>query len=93
MDYAHEVFEARKPSSPDSGLRKALRGPLDWVITGIVERVPTPKEISVNLSSCDKNLHDLVENFWKLEAFSTRSAPGDSLGRQNYEVSAAHNWS
>ena len=35
VDYAHELFEIREPDTPDSQL-KALRGPLGWVITGIL---------------------------------------------------------
>ena len=45
IDYAHEVFEVRKPTSPDNRL-KALRGPLGWVVTGVVEGHPSSKEIS-----------------------------------------------
>ena len=61
-NYAHEVFEVRKPSSPNNRL-KALRGPLGWVVTG-----------SVNFTNCEKNLRELVEDFWKLEAFGTQGA-------------------
>ena len=68
VDYAHEVFEVRKPSSPDNRL-KALRGPLGWVVTGVVEEHPSSKEISVNFTNCENNLRELVEDFWKLEAF------------------------
>ena len=50
VDYAHEVFEVRKPTSPDSRL-KALRGPLGWVVTGVVEGHPSSKEISVNFTN------------------------------------------
>ena len=44
-DYAHEVFEVRKLSSPDNHL-KTLRGSLGWVVTGEVAGHPSPKEIS-----------------------------------------------
>ena len=59
VDYAHEVFEVRKPSSPDNRLR-SLRGPLGWVVTGVGEEHPSSKEISVNFTNCE---------IWKLEAF------------------------
>ena len=74
VDYAHEVFEVRKPISPDNCL-KALRGSLGWVVTGVVEGHPSSKEINVNFTNCEKNLRELVEDFWKLEAFGMQGAP------------------
>ena len=62
VDYAHELFEVRKPGTPDSQL-KALRGPLGWVITGALQGVPTSKELNVNFPNCDKKLHEQLENF------------------------------
>jgi len=56
VDYAHEVFEVRKLGTPDSQV-KALRGPLDLVITGTLQGVPTCKELKVNFTICDKKLH------------------------------------
>ena len=75
VDYAHEVFEVRKPSSPDNRL-KTLQGPLGWVVTGVVAGHPSSKEISVNFTNCKKKLCELVEAFWKLEAFGRQGAPG-----------------
>ena len=72
VDYAHEVFEVRKTSMSDNKL-KALRGPLRWVITGTVQSNQAHKQIGVHFTSCDKKLHDQVENFWKIEGFGTRS--------------------
>ena len=72
-DYAHKVFEVRKPSTPDSK-RKDLRGPLGWVITGTVQSKQTNKQIGVHFISCDKKLHDQVENFRKIEGLGTKSA-------------------
>ena len=68
-----QVFEVQKPSSPDNSL-KALRGRLGWVVTGVVERHPSSKEISVNFTNCEKNQCELVEAFWKLEAFGRQGA-------------------
>ena len=90
VDYAHEVFEVRNPRSPDNRL-KVLRGPLGWVVTGVVEGHPS--EISVNFTNCEKNLRELVEDFWKLEAFVTQGAPGSREGEQVNRLSAPHNWS
>ena len=59
---AHEVFEVRKPTSPDNHL-KTLRRPLGWVVTGVVAEHPSSKEISVNFTNCKKNLCELVEAF------------------------------
>ena len=73
-DYAHEVFEVRKPSSPDNHL-KTLRGSLGWVVTGVVVGHPSSKEISVNFTNCKKKLCEFVEAFWKLEAFGRQGAP------------------
>ena len=42
IDYAHEVFEVRKPSSPDNHL-KTLRRPLGWVVTGVVGDTLSPR--------------------------------------------------
>ena len=61
VDYAHEVFEVGKPSSPENRL-KGLRRPLGWVITGVVEEHPSSKEISVNFTNCENNLRELVED-------------------------------
>ena len=90
--YAHEVFEIRKPTSPDNCL-KALRGPLERVVTGVVEGHPSSKEISVNFKNCEKNLGELVEDFRKLEALGTQGAPGSREGEQVNRLSAPHNWS
>ena len=90
VDYAHEVFEVRKPTSHDNRL-KALRGPLGWVVTGVVEGHPS--EISVNFTNCEKNLRELVEDFWKLEAFGTQEAPRSREGEQVNRLSAPRNWS
>ena len=62
VDYAHEVFDVRKPSSPDNHL-KTLQGSLGWVVTGLVAGHPSSKEISVNFTNCKKNLCELVEAF------------------------------
>ena len=90
VDYAHEVFEVRRPSSPDSKL-KALRGPLGWVITGTVKGIPCSKELAFNFTVCDKNLHEQIENFWKLEGFGTKSARGCS--NDDESLYASHNLS
>ena len=92
VDYAHEVFEVRKPTSPDNRL-KALRGPLGWVVTGVVEGHPSSKEISVNFTNCEENPRELIEDFWKLEAFGTQGAPGSREGEHVNRLSAPHNWS
>ena len=92
VDYAHEVFEVRNPCSPHNRL-KALRGPLGWVVTGVVEGHPSSNEISVNFTNCEKNLRELVEDFWKLEAFGRQGAPGSREGEQVNGLSAPHNWS
>ena len=42
----------------------------------MVEGHRSSKEISVNFTNCEKNLRELVEDFWKLEAFGTQRAPG-----------------
>ena len=42
VDCAHEVFEVRKPSSPDNHL-KMLRRPLGWVVTGVVGDTLPPR--------------------------------------------------
>ena len=93
VDYAHEVFEVRKPTSPDNRL-KALRGSLGWVVTGVVEGHPSSKEISVNFTNYEKNLRELVEDFWTLEeAFGTQGAPRSREGEQVNRLSAPRNWS
>ena len=92
VDYAHEVFEVRKPTSPDNRL-KALRGPLGWVVTGVVEGHPSSKEIIVNFTNCEKSQCELVEDFWKLEAFGMQGAPGSREGEHVNRLSAPHNWS
>ena len=92
VDYAHEVLEVRKPTSPDNRL-KALRGPLGWVVTGVVEGHPSSKEISVNFTNCEENPRELIEDFWKLEAFGTQGAPGSREGEHVNRLSAPHNWS
>ena len=74
VDNAHEVFEVRKPTSPDNHL-KTLRGSLGWVVTGVVAGHPSSKEISVNFTNCKKKLCEFVEAFWKLEAFGRQGAP------------------
>ena len=70
---AHEVFEVRKSNKPDSQLQ-ALRGSLGWVITGTIHGSQNHRNISVNFVTCDKNLHDQVETFWKVEGFGTKGA-------------------
>ena len=67
VDYAHEVFEVRKPSSPDNHL-KTLRGSLGWVVTGVVVGHPSSKEISVNFTNCKKKLCELVEAFLEVRS-------------------------
>ena len=86
------MFEVRKPSSPDNGL-KTLQGPLGWVVTGVVAGHPSSKEISVNLTNCKKKLCELVEAFWKLEAFGIQGAPGSRESEQVNRLSTPHNWS
>ena len=82
------MFAARKPSSPDK-----LLAALGWVITGVVQGYPSSKEIGVNFTNCEKNLRELVEDFWKLEAFVTKGDPGSRAGKQDNRLSAPHNWS
>ena len=69
---AHEVFEVRKSKKPDSQLQ-VLRGPLGWVITGTIYGSQNHRNISVNFVTCDKNLHEQVEKFWKVEGFGTKT--------------------
>ena len=69
---AHEVFEVRKSNKPDSQLQ-ALRGPLGWVITGTIHNSQNHRNLSVNLVTCAKDIHDQVENFWKIEGFGTKT--------------------
>ena len=52
---------------------QALRGKLGWVITGTIHGLQYHTDISVNFVTCDKNLHEQVENFWKVEGFGTKS--------------------
>ena len=59
---AHEVFECRKSRRLDS-LLLSLRGPLGWVVTGCINSSQNHGNISVNLVTCDKNLHYQVETF------------------------------
>ena len=47
----------------------------------------------MNFTNCEKNLCELVEDFWKLEAFGTQGAPGSREGEQVNMFSALHNWS
>ena len=61
-----------------------MRGPLGWVITGILQGVPTPKDLNINFTSCDKKLHDQIEKFWNLDAFGTRK---DDLSRNEINAS------
>ena len=68
---AHEVFEVRKSNKPDSQLQ-ALRGPLGWVITGTIHNSQNHRNLSVNFVTCAKDIHDQVENFWKIEGFGTK---------------------
>ena len=68
----HEVFEVRKSNKPDNQLQ-APRGPLGWVITGTIRGSQKHRDISVNFVTCEKNLHDQVEKFWKVEGFGTKS--------------------
>ena len=70
---AHEVFEVRKSNKPDSQ-QQALRGPLGWVITGTIHGSQKHRNNSVNFVTCDKNLRDQVETFWKVEGFGTKGA-------------------
>ena len=86
------MFEVQKPSSPDNRL-KLLQGPLGWVVTGVVAGHPSCKEISVNFTNCKKKLCELVEAFWKLEAFGIQGAPGSREGEQVNRLSTPHNWS
>ena len=69
---AHEVFEVRKSNNPDSQLQ-ALRGPLGWGITGTIHGSQKHRDISVKFVTCEKNLNDQVEKFWKVEGFGTKS--------------------
>ena len=88
---AHEVFEVRKSSKPDSQLQ-ALRGPLGWVITGTIYGAQNHRNISVNFVTSDKNLHDQVEKFWKVEGFGTkttlknRTDSGTDCRRRDHEL-------
>ena len=66
---------------------------MGWVVTGVVEGHPSSKEISVNFTNCEKNLRELVEDFWKLDALGTQGAPGSREGEQVNRLSAPHNWS
>ena len=59
----------------------------------MVEGHPSSKEISVNFTYYEKNQRELVEDFWKLEAFGTQGAPGRREGEQVNRLSAPHNWS
>ena len=70
---AHEVFEVRKSNKPDSQ-QQALRGPLGWVITGTIHGSQNHRNFSVNFVTFDKNLHDQVETFWKLQGVGTKGA-------------------
>ena len=94
VDHAHEVFEVRKPGTPHSQLR-ALRGPLGWVITGTLQGVPAPKELNINFTSCDKKLHDQIENFWNLDAFGTRNdyVSRNGTDAKEHSTLASHNLS
>ena len=92
VDYAHVVFEVRKPSSPDNHL-KTLQRCLGWVVTGVVVAHPSSKEISVNFTNCQKKLCELVEAFWKLEAFGRQGPPGSREGKKVNRLSTPHNWS
>ncbi|KAK3727751.1 hypothetical protein QZH41_005215 [Actinostola sp. cb2023] len=73
VDYAHEVLEVRKSSTPESEL-KALRGPLGWVITGTTRGKNGRSLLNFNCTDYDRKLHDQVERFWKMEAFGTKRA-------------------
>ena len=70
VDYAHEVFEVRRPGAPVSQLR-AIRGPLGWVITGTV--VGSSGGVC-NFTHCDRKLHEHMRPFWELEGFGTNSS-------------------
>ena len=86
------MFEVRKPSSPDNHL-KTLQRCLGWVVTGVVAGHPSSKEISVNFTNCQKKLCELVEAFWKLEAFGRQGPPGSREGKKVNRLSTPHNWS
>ena len=47
----------------------------------------------MNFTNFEKNLCELVEDFWKLEAFGMQAAPGSREGEQVNMFSALHNWS
>ena len=68
----HEDFEVQKSNKPDNQLQ-ALHGQLGWVITGTIRGLQKHRDISVNFVTCEKNLHDQVEKFWKVEGFGTKS--------------------
>jgi len=75
---AHEVLEVRKSNKPDSQLH-AQQGLLGCVITGTILGSTNQKGLSVNLTTCERKLHDQVENFWRIEGFGTKPAckPGN----------------
>ena len=47
----------------------------------------------MNFTNCKKKLCELVEAFWKLEAFGRQSAPGSREGEQVNRPLSSHNWS
>ena len=52
-----------------------------------------PRRSMWTLQNCEKNLRELVEDFWKLEAFGTQGAPQSWESEQVNRLSALHNWS
>ena len=77
---ACEVFEVRNSNKPDCQLQ-ALQGPLGWVITETIHSSQNHRNISVNLVTCDKNLHYQVEKFWKVEGFGTKTCECETVCR------------
>ncbi|XP_050394219.1 uncharacterized protein LOC126812082 [Patella vulgata] len=71
MPELHDILEVRRSDKPGSKLQ-GLRGPLGWVITGTVEGVRISKSVTCNFTHVDKDLHKLVENFWKLDDFGSK---------------------
>ena len=47
----------------------------------------------MNFTNCETNLCELVEAFWKLEAFGWQGASVSREGEQVNRLSAPHNWS
>ena len=45
----------------------------------------------MNFTNCEKNLRELVEDFWKLEPFGMQGAPRSREGEQVNRLSAPRN--